>query len=303
MISDFIISWILIPCFLIAFFVWALTKGSQYYKNSQIKKEFHRAMSNNEFELYYQPIIDLKNGRVGGIEALLRWTHPIRGVIPPSEFIPLAEKSGVILKIGEWVLEKSAEQTFNWHHQGFTSLSLKVGVNLSAEQLKKGNLLAILDRIMKKTGLGAASLDLEITEEALLDKTLASRIHEISERGITLSLDDFGTGFSGLNYLQKYNIGTIKIDKSLIQQVTRNKRSAMIVSAILAMARELDIKTHAEGVETEAQLTFLQKRGCMLVQGYYFCKPLSVDKFTRLLESHLKFFEQVDHAEITRMVE
>lgn len=289
---NFIILWVLGPCVLIGILLWAANNLFFYMKNEKIRNDFKRGMRDNEFEIYYQPIIDLKSGRVGGIEALLRWTHPTRGVIPPDEFIPLAEKSGIILELGEWVLEKSAEQTFVWHHQGYTNLSLKVGVNLSSQQLKQGNLLAMLDKIMQKTGLGAASLDLEITEKALLDKELAPRIHAISERGITLSLDDFGTGFSGLNYLQNFNIGTIKIDRSLIQHVTNNRRSAMIVSAILAMARELGIKTHAEGVETEAQLDFLQKRGCMFVQGYYFCKPLNVNKFTRLLGSHLQLFKQ-----------
>lgn len=264
----------------------------QYLKTSRIKNEFRQAMIHKEFEIYYQPIIDLKNGRVGGIEALLRWRHPTRGIISPVDFLPIAEKTGIILELGEWVLEQSAMQTLLWHQQGYTTLSLKVGVNLSTQQLKQGNLLEMLDKIIKKTGLGAPYLDLEITEQSLLDKTLAPKIHEILARGMTLSLDNFGTGFSGLNYLQSYNIGTIKIDRSLIQQVTTNRRSAMIVSAVLAMARELGIRTHAEGVETLEQLEFLQKRGCMYVQGFYFCKPLNVDKFTRLLGSHLQFFEQ-----------
>ena len=269
-----------------------------YFQNLKIKKEFRRAMGNHEFEIHYQPIIDLRSGRVGGIEALMRWTHPTRGVIPPVEFIPLAEKSGVIFELGEWVLERSAMQTLRWHQQGYTNLSLKVGVNLSTQQLKQGDLLEMLDKIMKKTGLSAASLDLEITEQSLLDKKLAPKIHEIAARGITLSLDDFVTGFSGLNYLQNYNIGTIKIDRSLIHQITVNRRGAMIVSAVLAMARELEIKTHAEGVETIEQLEFLQKNGCLFVQGYYFCKPLDVGKFTRLLESHLQFFNQENASEI-----
>lgn len=298
MVINFILLWILGTCLVIGFLGLGGNSCYRYFKNIQIRNEFRKAIKEDEFEIYYQPIIDLKNGRVGGIEALLRWTHPIRGIIPPAVFIPIAEKSGMILELGEWVLEQSAKQTLIWHQQGYTALSLKVGVNLSSQQLKRGNLLETLDKIMKKTGLKAASLDLEITEEALLDKKLAPRIHEISARGITLSLDDFGTGFTGLNYLQDYNIGTIKIDKSLIQQVTDNRRSSMIVSAILAMARELGIKTHAEGVETEEQLSFLQKRGCMFVQGYYFCKPLNVDKFTRLLGSHLKFFEQTSSTDV-----
>lgn len=293
MVINFILLWILGPCIVIGLLLLIGHKWFLYIKHLQTRKAFRKAIKNHEFEIYYQPIIDLKNGRVGGIEALLRWKHPIRGLIPPDVFIPLAEKSGMILEIGEWVLEQSAKQTLMWHHQGYTALSLKVGVNLSSQQLKKGNLLDTLDKILKKTGLNADSLDLEITEQALLDKKLAPRIHAISARGITLSLDDFGTGFTGLNYLQEYNIGTIKIDKSLIQHVIDHRRSAMIVSAILAMARELGIKTHAEGVETEEQLGFLQRRGCMFVQGYYFCKPLNVDTFTRLLGSHLQFFEQV----------
>jgi len=301
MITSEIVMWVLgiaLGMFLCGWMGYRCYQFMLYFK---INRDFKQAMDNDEFEIYYQPIIDLKTGRVGGIEALLRWTHPTRGVISPVDFIPIAEKSGMILKIGEWVLEKSAIQTLAWHHQGYTSLSLKVGVNLSSQQLKQGNLLETLDKIMKKTGLGAASLDLEITEKALLDIELAPRIHAISARGITLSLDDFGTGFSGLNYLQNYNIGTIKIDRSLIQQVIGNKRGAMIVAAILAMARELDIKTHAEGVETAEQLEFLQKRGCMLVQGYYFCKPLNVDKFTRLLGSHLRFFEQSNSPEVIQV--
>jgi EAL domain-containing protein (putative c-di-GMP-specific phosphodiesterase class I) len=293
MLSNTVVTWILGIGLIAGLCVWFGFKGAQYLRHLKMNSAFKQAMANEEFEIYYQPIIDLKNGRVGGIEALLRWTHPTRGAIPPAEFIPLAEKSGMILEIGEWVLERSAMQTLAWHNQGYSALSLKVGVNLSSQQLKQGNLLATLDKVMKKTGLGAAYLDLEISEQALIDKELAPRIHAIEDRGITLSLDDFGTGFSGLNYLQQYNIGTIKIDRSLIQKLN-TKRGAMIVSAILAMARELNIKTHAVGVETGEQLEFLQKRGCLLVQGYYFCKPLNVDKFTRLLGSHLRFFEQAE---------
>jgi len=257
----------------------------------ELENDLRNAIKNNEFQVYYQPIIDLHNGRVGGTEALIRWKHPEKGLISPMDFIPLAEKIGVIVDIGEWILEKSAIQTLAWHNQGFSTLSLKVAVNLSTQQLKQGNLLESIDKMMAKTGLKPQYLDLEITEASLLDETLSPLIKEISQKGINLSIDDFGTGYSGLSYLKTFNIDTIKIDKSLIQKVTVNNESATIVSAILAMAKELGIKTLAEGVETEEQLDFLQKRDCQYVQGYYFCKPLNADKFTRLLESHLEFFE------------
>lgn len=250
-----------------------------------------QALENNEFEVYYQPVIDLREGKISGTEALLRWNHPTLGILNPGDFLPEAEKTGLIIDIGAWVLEQSALQTLKWHNQGFTTLSLKIAINLSAQQLKRGNAVETLDAMIKKTGIKAEFLELELTEASLLDESLKPIIDEISKRGIHLSLDDFGTGFAALNSLKSYHINTLKIDKSLIQSITTRTKSANTVSAILAMAKELSINTLAEGVETKEQLEFLQERDCMFVQGYYFCKPLNAEKFTRLLEKHLKFFE------------
>lgn len=265
----------------------------EYYKREinektpyllELESDLHRALKNNEFVVYYQPLVDLEDGHVFGMEALVRWNHPKRGMIQPTDFIPLAEETGLILPIGAWILEEACRKTKEWNEKNFKALPIKVSVNLSVKQLRQGNLLETVDEVLVKTQLKPEFLDLELTETELLDENLLPIMKEITKRGVSLSIDDFGTGYSGLSYLRFINVHKIKIDKSFIDDVVTNEESATIVSAILAMAKELNIKTLAEGVETKEQLQFLKERDCQYIQGYYFSKPLPWDQFDKLLQ-------------------
>lgn len=253
----------------------------------ELESDLHRALARKELILYYQPIIDLTTGKVSGMEALIRWQHHRRGLIQPNDFIPLAAETGLIIPIGAWVLEEACRQTELWHEQGFGDLSLRVSVNLSVKQIHHGDLLEIVDHVLKKTHLDPQYLDLELTETEMLDEKLAPIIHKLIHRGVTLSIDDFGTGYSGLSYLKFFHVDKIKIDRTFIKDVTTNNDSATIVSAILAMGKELNIKTLAEGVETPEQLQFLKERECHYVQGFYYSRPVPAIEFARFLKQHV----------------
>lgn len=247
----------------------------------ELENDLYHAVERKEFLVYYQPIIDLIAGKITGMEALVRWKHPTRGMISPMDFIPLAEETGMINAIGEWVLEEACRQTMEWRSQGY---SLTVAVNLSAKQFWKGNLPEVIAKILDKTKMLPQFLELELTETQILDKKLIPLIKEITSKNIILSIDDFGTGYSGLTYLKFFDVGKIKIDKSFVDDVTTNDNSATIVCAILDMAKAMHIKTLAEGVETQEQLEFLRGKGCRFIQGYYFSKPLNAEDFRRYLD-------------------
>lgn len=255
--------------------------NAQVPKQLQLETDLHSALKNNEFEVYYQPLIDLKVNQISGMEALLRWKHPQQGYISPVNFIPLAEETGLIVPIGEWVLREACTQTRKWHQMGFSSL--KVAVNLAEKQLREKNFVGTIDRILTMTDFSPRYLELEITETAILDETITNLLKEFKKRGLSLSVDDFGTGYSGLSYLKRFAIDKLKIDQSFIRDIPGSADSITIVSAIIAMAKELNINVLAEGVETEEQLEFLRKKGCNFIQGYYFSKPVDVNAFTQLL--------------------
>jgi diguanylate cyclase (GGDEF)-like protein len=250
----------------------------------ELETDLHVALEHNQLEVYYQPLVDLKTGKVSGMEALLRWKHPTRGFISPAHFIPIAEETGLIVPIGEWVLKEACTQTLKWHNMGFSWL--KVAVNLAEKQLREANLISTIENILKKTGLDARYLELEITETAILDEAIIHIIKEIKRVGLSLAVDDFGTGYSGLSYLKRFSIDKLKIDQSFVRDIPANEESITIVSAIIAMAKELNLSTLAEGVETEEQLKFLQMKGCDYVQGYFFSKPVDATAFTQLLVEH-----------------
>ncbi len=263
---------------------------AQLPKQLQLETDLHAALKNNEFEVYYQPLIDLKVNQIAGMEALLRWKHPQQGYISPVNFIPLAEETGLIVPIGEWVLREACAQTRVWHQMGFSSL--KVAVNLAEKQLRQERFVDTIDRILVMTGFSPRSLELEITETAILDEAITHLLQEFKKRGLSLSVDDFGTGYSGLSYLKRFAIDKLKIDQSFIRDIPASSDSITIVSAIIAMAKELGINVLAEGVETEEQLSFLRQKGCHYIQGYYFSKPVDANGFTQLL---LKSRETVSH--------
>lgn len=263
----------------IAYYKAAMTSNTPHLL--EVENDLHNALLKKEFLVYYQPLVDLQTRKIMGVEALIRWNHPVRGFISPVDFIPIAEDTGLIIPIGEWVLNEALIQTKVWHDMGFKDI--KVAVNLAAKQLRQDNIILTIDNAVKRSNIDSHFLELELTETALLDGDLGPLINQISDRGISLSIDDFGTGYSGLSYLKHFHIDKIKIDKSFIDDITKNNDSAAIVTATLAMAKELGIKTLAEGVETQEQLAFLQERGCQYIQGYYFSKPLDKNALEALL--------------------
>lgn len=255
--------------------------NAQLPKQLELENDLHQALKNNQLQLYYQPLVDVKTGRISGMEALLRWIHPTHGFISPASFIPIAEESGLIIPIGEWIIKEACTQTKIWHEMGFPNL--KVAVNLSTKQLFQENILGVIDKILKTTEYNPQLLELEITETAILDESVMSIIQELKKMGMGLAVDDFGTGYSGLSYLKRFSVDKLKIDQSFIRDIPGNNDSITIVSAIIAMGKELKVKTLAEGVETIDQLQFLQGKGCDFIQGYYYSKPLETKLFTQLL--------------------
>lgn len=250
----------------------------------ELEMGLRQAIERQEFMLYYQPLVDMKTGQVRGMEALLRWQHPKFGLIQPLEFIPLAEETGLIIPIGEWVLQTACAQVKKWHEQGFSTL--QVAVNLSSKQLRDKNLIAVVKQALAGAGLEPQFLDLEITESVLMqDMELAAAIlRELKVVGVLFSLDDFGTGYSSLSYLKRFPVDYLKIDRSFVHDIIADPFGAGLVQAIIAMANVLNIQVIAEGVETQAQQELLTGFGCDVVQGYYFSAPLEVTAFTELLQ-------------------
>ena len=250
----------------------------------ELETGLRHALERQEFILHYQPLVDMQTGRIRGMEALLRWQHPEFGLIPPLDFIPLAEETGLIIPIGEWVLKTACAQIKAWHDTGFPAL--QVAINLSSKQLRDKNLIATVQQALEAAGLEPRYLDLELTESVLMqDMELAATIlQELKTVGVYFSLDDFGTGYSSLSYLKRFPIDYLKIDRSFVRDITTDPVGAGLVKAIIAMANVLHIKVIAEGVETYEQLEFLRRHGCDITQGYFCSKPLAVETFTELLQ-------------------
>ena len=243
------------------------------------------ALARRELFVVYQPQVSLESGHLIGMEALLRWQHPQYGLVSPAEFIPIAEETGLIIAIGQWVLETACEQTRRWLDLG--TVNLRVAVNLSTRQFRQNNLVAQVASALKRSGLSAAALELEITESAFIDNVEAATAQAMALKalGIKLSLDDFGTGYSSLAYLSRFPFDKLKIDQTFIHDITENPVNAAIATAAIVMARSLNLTVMAEGVETEAQARFLRSRRCDSMQGYLFSRPLLPEDFERLLVS------------------
>ena len=248
-----------------------------------MEKHLRRALENGELAVHYQPQVDLANGRVSGIEALLRWQNPELGMVPPSVFIPLAEETGLIGPIFEWVLETACSQNRAWQEAGLPALTL--AVNLSPTQFRDGNLCASVDRIVRKTGLAPSCLELEVIESMLMHDVESAMLimKELKQLGIKLAMDDFGTGYSSLSYLKRFPFDKLKIDISFVREVTVDPESAAIARSIIAMGHNLNLRVIAEGVETEGQLAYLRSHGCDDMQGYLFSRPLPADQIELLL--------------------
>jgi diguanylate cyclase (GGDEF)-like protein/PAS domain S-box-containing protein len=242
-----------------------------------------RALNNEEFDVFFQPIVDLRTGVVTGMEALLRWNHPELGSIPPSTFIPLAESAGIMMPIGAWALRQACMRAREWQKAGFNNLSL--AVNLSVTQLQSVDLVQAVRATLDETGLPPEQLELEITEStAMQSPEISVRVlSELKKLGIRISLDDFGTGHSSLAYLKRLPIDTVKIDQSFVRDIDADPNSSAIVTAIIAMAHSLKLKVIAEGVELEEQAIFLRRYGCDMMQGFLFTKPVPAEEFGMLL--------------------
>ncbi|MDD5435350.1 MAG: EAL domain-containing protein, partial [Nitrospira sp.] len=250
-----------------------------------LETKLRRAIEREEFFLNYQPRVDLKSGNICGMEALIRWKQPENGYISPVEFIPIAEETGLITPIGEWVLWTACRQNKIWQEEGLPFL--QVSVNLSPRQFMQKNLTKMIRNILLETGLSPVYLELELTEGLLMqnaDENILT-LNILKEMGVSLSIDDFGTGYSSLSYLKQFPIETVKIDRSFVKDLDSNPDDAAIVRTILAMAQNMRLKAVAEGVETKEQLDFLIRNQCDEIQGYYFSRPLSTESFSELIRS------------------
>ncbi|MBD0385735.1 MAG: EAL domain-containing protein [Nostoc sp. C3-bin3] len=265
--------------------------NAQLQERLTLENELYGALERNEMLVYYQPLIDLHSGQITAMEALVRWQHPTLGLISPAKFIPIAEANGAIIPIGEWVLRTACAQTRAWHLAGFTPI--RISVNLSSRQFEQPYLVEIVNQILEETGLKASYLELEVTESFLMTNIERSvkTLKGLQELGICLALDDFGTGYSSLNYLKRFPVDMLKIDRSFVQDVISNADSAAVTDAIIALAKSLRLKITAEGVETQEQLEYLQMRGCDEGQGFYFSRPVPADIIASMLQKSSRQME------------
>ncbi|MBD2128735.1 EAL domain-containing protein [Microcoleus sp. ZQ-A2] len=251
-----------------------------------LQSSLRHALERQELLLYYQPQVNLKTGQIVGAEALVRWQHPDRGLISPDKFIPIAEETGLIVPIGEWVLKTACQQTKVWQNAGFSHL--RIAVNLSSRQFSQIDLRHQLVAILMETGLDPKYIELELTESMLVHNTEVAirRLNALKSLGVEIAIDDFGTGYSSLSYLQQFPFDILKIDRCFIQNITDNPNNAAITKAIIEMAKTLNLKLMAEGVETEAELSFVCQNHCDGMQGYLFSRPLPSHDFEQLLKKN-----------------
>jgi diguanylate cyclase (GGDEF)-like protein/PAS domain S-box-containing protein len=251
-----------------------------------LEGDLRKAVNNQEFTVYYQPKIDAKTGEIHGMEALVRWVHPKKGIISPGDFIPLAEETGLIIPLGEWVLQESCEQVKQWWDTGLPQL--RVAVNLSGLQFQAPNIVEKIQAILKQTGLDPKGLELEITESMAMDSvdSAIEKVAKLRDLGVQISIDDFGTGYSSLSHLKKFPLHALKIDQSFVRDLTTDSDDAAIVASILSMAKSMNLRVVAEGVENIEQLNFLKEKGCQEVQGFYFSRPIPAQEFEKLLQKN-----------------
>jgi diguanylate cyclase (GGDEF)-like protein len=252
--------------------------NAQVAERLTLENSLRLALDRKELFLVYQPQMEIATGKITGLEALLRWQHPELGLVPPDKFIRIAENSGLIMPIGEWVLRSACSQARKWQDEGL--LAVPVAVNVSAIQFRQDGFCELIRRVLYETGLAPQYLELELTESLLLSSAdvTSSVLHELKALGLKLAIDDFGTGYSSLSYLKHFPVSKLKVDRSFVRDVAVNADDAAITTAIISMAKSLKLKVIAEGVENEAQMSFLRAHQCDEIQGYYFSKPLTVDK-------------------------
>jgi diguanylate cyclase (GGDEF)-like protein/PAS domain S-box-containing protein len=248
-----------------------------------LENSLRKAIRNEQLFLVYQPQFDLKTGKINAVEALIRWKHPDYGLISPADFIPIAEETGLILPIGNWVIQEACRQNREWQSRGYKPI--RIAVNLSSHQFSQQNLPEIIQGILEKNDLESKWLEIEITESMILQDVKATTeiLNRIKKMGVHVSIDDFGTGYSSLSYLGKLPIDILKIDRSFIKDIENDKSSSLITGAIISLAHSLELKVVAEGVETNGQLLEVKKRNCDVIQGFLFSKPLVSEELTKHL--------------------
>lgn len=270
------------------FSVFTPTMALRVERHLELESDLRDALARGEFRLYYQPIINLPTGRIVGVEALLRWMHPTRGCIAPQEFIPVAEQSGLIVQIGEWVLHEACRQMLEWRNSeqggGPGEQELLISINLSPKQLANPKLLSQVVKVVHEYGITPGSLQLEITESAAMSniEEAISTLKELRQIGVKVALDDFGKGYSALSYLKLLPVDSLKLDHDFVRGLNDNPEDNAIVEATVGMARALGLSVTAEGIETSEQLTILQNMGCRQGQGYYFAKPMPAQELGHL---------------------
>jgi diguanylate cyclase (GGDEF)-like protein len=248
--------------------------------------DLRRALERGQLALHYQPKVDVASGRVRGFEALLRWHHPERGLVSPAEFIPIAEETGLIVPIGEWVLRRACTQVAEWRDAGLPVVT--TSVNLSARQFKHADLVSVVRAVLAETALDPTLLELEVTESLLMEDTgrTVVTLQALREHGVTISLDDFGTGYSSLGYLTRFPIDAIKLDKSFVRDVVTDRQNGAITTAVIDLGHSLGLDVVAEGVETREQFDYLAQRSCDVVQGFLFGRPVPAAEVPAVLAAH-----------------
>jgi EAL domain-containing protein (putative c-di-GMP-specific phosphodiesterase class I) len=250
-----------------------------------LEAALQRAIEEKEFVVYYQPIVEVGTGKITGAEALVRWLHPSRGLVPPADFIPLAEESGLIVPLGRWVLEQACYQAHEWQLKHPQTPPLNISVNLSVRQFQQTNMVQEVAEVLQHSKLPPSTLILEITESILVQDTSAAvrKLQALKNLGVKLALDDFGTGYSSLSYLRRFPIDVLKIDKTFIDGVGTHSEDSALTRAIVQIGETLKLKTVAEGVEHEQQRLALESIGCEEGQGYFFARPIDADAIGELL--------------------
>jgi EAL domain-containing protein (putative c-di-GMP-specific phosphodiesterase class I) len=255
----------------------------------ELESDLRTALEQGQFRLVYLPVVSLGSGEIEGMEALIRWVHPERGLVPPSEFVPVAEETGVIMPLGLWVLEEACNQMAKWKERFPQYADLTISVNLSAKQLQQADLVDQVAKVLEESGVEPDRLKLEVTETVLMDDPdySTSIVQKLNDLGIQVQIDDFGTGYSSLSYLNRLHIDTLKIDRSFINSLGEPGERAVVVQAIIRLARELGINVIAEGVETSEQLDSLRTLECGHGQGFLFSQPVSAEDAAQLLASQV----------------
>jgi EAL domain-containing protein (putative c-di-GMP-specific phosphodiesterase class I) len=255
-----------------------------------LENDLREAIEHNQLQIHYQPVVVMASGEITEIEALVRWQHPLRGLISPAAFIPMAEETGLIIPLGQWVMEQACLQLAEWHRQFPSEPPLVLSVNLSPRQFQKPFLVSDVIKALLEAGLPASCLKLEITENVIMQDVEATirTLWELRDLGIRIAVDDFGTGYSSLAYLKRLPLNVLKIDRSFIANIGDDKEATAIVQAIIALAKSLNLNVTGEGIETAEQADLLKHWGCDLGQGYLFGRPLDAARTTPLLEMRIK---------------